>query len=86
MRIIGSAGEREWIVRVTAEELANLQGFGSTYSQGYTSVAIGSDVQVGPLFKLASEALETHKAAINAAKLLRTTSDRFLQFFKATEK
>lgn len=84
MKIIGSSGDKRWIIEATTDDIASLCGFANRYVAGFDQgLHIGSTFEMGTLYSEARTALDTHKAALDAAKTLRRTADKFLSFFDA---
>jgi len=87
MKVIGRSGSREFIVTMTEDELANMRGFASTYSDGYPrTVEVGSVYDVRKLFAEATDAIQANKRLRDAVTTLRKMSDKFLSFFENEER
>jgi hypothetical protein len=87
VKIITSAGDKRWLVEIDTDELAKLRGFSSLYAPGYDQqIQVGAIFNVGKIFEEATAALDTHKNAVESAKRLRASADKFLSFFNQVEK
>lgn len=86
MKIIGSAGEQRWIFEASSDEMAQLCGFASRYSQGFDGkFGVGATFYMGTIYNEATTVLSTHRNAMDSAKMLRKTADKFLAFFDVEE-
>ncbi len=90
MKVIARTKNDDLIVEIGEDELAKMAGFASTYSmpskfKTNRSVCLGVDIDVGEIYKDATEALEGHKDAVKAASSLKRASSRFLKFFNVAE-
>lgn len=84
MNIIGKSNNG-FLVDITGEELAKLQGFHGTYDNGFKG-GIGAIVPISQMFEDATEILESHRVAADCAKKLRATAEKFASYFEKGEK
>jgi len=87
MKILGrDERNKKLIVEMTEDEFGNFAGFSCAYylkDRGGIEIEVGLEVNnVGKVFTEAEIALSEHKHAISAAKQLKASSTRFLNFFK----
>lgn len=83
MKIIGNSASG-FLIEIHKDELANLQGFHSAYSEGF-KCTIGASVPMSEIYADARIILDTHREAADAAKRLRSAGEKFASYFKTEE-
>lgn len=83
MKIIGDA-ESNLIVMISKDELARFMGFYSEYCTKEKGIILkpGTFVDVGQCYEEAKQVLDLHESAQSAAKTLKNTATKFLNFFE----
>lgn len=84
MHILGTAKSNQFLVLMSLDELAQVQGLYSHYADGFKA-DVGTTVPISEIYKDADQILILHKEAGEAAKKLRAAGDKFASYFERME-